>query len=147
MLNHASSSVISVVPVVVAEEARVEAPVITAVVTLFGEVRHNSFGFVNGTDLGRAAKTTAQSYMSVEKNRLFVSALSEDLHIPIEGLMIPGRGGGNPRPAMWHPEVAMDIARWSNPKLAVQLSRILYRFFSGTLKTEDSVAAHKVITR
>ena len=137
-LCNASSSFVSDVPEVVP-------PAITAVVTMFGEVRHNSQGYVNGTDLGKAAGTTAQAYLSVEKNKLFVSALAEDLGMSVKDLMIPGKGGGNPRPAMWHPEVAMDLARWSNPRLAVQLSRILYRFFSGTLKTEDSIAAHKVI--
>jgi hypothetical protein len=45
---------------------------------------------------------------------------------------------------MCHPVVAIDIARWSNPVLAVQLSGILFQYFSGKLTTEHSVAAHQV---
>jgi|LauGreDrversion4_1035100.scaffolds.fasta_scaffold59333_3 hypothetical protein len=139
MLSNASSSAS-----VVAARA-IAAPEINAVLTMFGEVHHDERGYVNGTDICKAAGSTAQSYLSVASNSLFVATLAEELGLSMKDLMIPGRGGGNPRPAMWHPEVAMDFARWRDPRLAVQLSGILHRYFSGRLTTEDSVSAHKVI--
>ena len=87
--------------------------------TLFGRVSHDERGYVNQSELAEASGTTIQAYMASRKNTLFVEALAEDLEMTVREVMIPGRGGGNPRPAMCHPRLALDMARWSNPKLAV----------------------------
>lgn len=55
------------------------------------------------------------------------------LGLPEGSLIVPGQGGVVPKARLYHPEVALDFARWANPQLAVQLSAILLRYVQGTL--------------
>lgn len=120
------------------------APIMSSVTTLYGAVRHDSRGYVNAADLARASGTTVQAYGKNKKNTLFLKTLADKLGVSTSDLMVVGHGGGVGRDPMCHPVVAIDIARWSNPVLAVQLSGILFQYFSGKLTTEHSVAAHQV---
>ena len=120
------------------------APVMSSVVTLFGAVRQDKRGFVNAADLARASGTTTQAYLKNEKNNLFVKTLASKLHVLPSDLVVMGQGGGVRRDPMFHPVVAMDLARWCSPVLAVQLSGVLFQYFAGKLTTEHSVAAHQV---
>ena len=120
------------------------APGISSLVTLFGAVRHDERGFVNAADLARASGTTTQAYLKNEKNTLFVKTLAGSLECSISDLMVSGHGGAGAHDPTCHPEVAVDLARWSNPVLGVELGLVLSQFFSGRLRTEHSVAANKV---
>lgn len=121
-------------------------PIMSSVITLHGAVRHDNRGYVNAADLAKASGTTMQAYLKNNKNKSFVSTLASKLGVSTSDLVVAGHGGGVRRDPMCHPMVALDLARWCNPVLAVQLSGILFQYFSGKLTTEHSVAAHRVGT-
>lgn len=124
--------------------APIAAPGISSLMTLFGAVRHDARGFVNTADLAKASRTTAQAYLKNGSNVLFVQTLAEKLGASTSDLMTLGHGGSDAQDPMCHPEVAVDLARWSNPVLGVELGLVLHQFFSGELTTEHSVAANQV---
>jgi hypothetical protein len=109
-------------------------------------VRHDARGFVNTADLAKASRTTTQAYLRNANNVLFVKTLAEKLGASTSDLMTIGRGGTDAQDPMCHPEVAVDLARWSDPELGVELGLVLHQFFSGELTTEHSVAASQVCT-
>jgi hypothetical protein len=124
------------------------APEINAIITLSGSVLYDASGYVDVSSLTDALGTTLQSYMKEEHNVEFVTYLGKKLGKTMEELIGAGHGGAHPRPpaGMCHPRVALDIARWKKPEMAIEMSEVLYQYLRGEIRTEHSLAAHQVIS-
>jgi hypothetical protein len=81
-------------------------------------------GYVNATELCRAAGKLFADYGRLEATTAFLNEASVSMGIPIDSLVQskpgrPDRGGGT-----WvHPDVAVHLAQWCSPRFAVAVSK------------------------
>ena len=121
------------------------APEIKEIFTLSGSVFYDARGYVDVSSLTEVLGTTLQSYMKEANSMDFIRYLGEKLGKTVEELIVAGHGGAHPRPPMCHPQVAMDIARWKKPEIAIEMFEVLYHL-RGELRTEDSLAANQQVS-
>ncbi len=77
-------------------------------------------GYVNATELCKAARKKWSHYWGNDSTREFIQALAKSTGIPADSLVEAqsGRGGGT-----WvHPQVATHLAQWLSPRFAVAVS-------------------------
>ena len=74
----------------------------------------------------------------------FLKKLSEKRGIPMKDLIRCGKGGEMASKRMYHPEVAIDFARWASPEVAVELSGALMQYCEGGVMTAPSLAKWEV---
>lgn len=101
-------------------------------------------GYVDCQALATACGTTMQSYEKSKKNARFLARLALELQLPIHDLIRKGTRGHNSAPRTCHPEVAVDLARWANPEIAVELSGVLVHFLTGQIHMVHGIAANMV---
>lgn len=73
---------------------------------------------VNATDMAKPFGKRVQHYLSTEQSRLFLEALSQSRNIGFEKLVAVIKGGNAPGTWM-HEDVALEFARWLNPRFAI----------------------------
>ena len=90
-------------------------------------------GYVNATELCKAARKKWADYWRLGTTAEFVQALAESTGIPVDSLIESqsGRGGGT-----WvHPRVATHLAQWCSPRFAAVVSGWVFDILT-TGKTE-----------
>lgn len=81
-------------------------------------------GYINATAMCQAAGKQLGHYLSNGTTKAFLSALSDDIGIPISDLVIVIKGGVASNQGTWvHPDVAINLGQWCSPKFAVAVSR------------------------
>lgn len=118
-------------------------------------------GYLNATEIAEHFGKRINNYLRNERTQEYISALIEFLNIPetqnratAENQLVIVKKGGNDKSAQgtWlHPKLAIDFARWLNPKFAVwcdmQIEKILHQN-SGSLKTtkDDRTGLRQAVT-
>lgn len=91
-----------------------------------------SDGFINATDMCKAAGKKISHYYGTDSTKAFIQELSADAGIPASGLLQSVKGGEPHLQGTWvHPQVAIHLAQWLSPKFAVQVSKWVYDWMSG----------------
>ena len=90
-------------------------------------------GYVNATEMCKAAGKRYQNYSVLNTTRDYLEALSSNTGIPVLELIQSIRGGRHPElRGIWvHPQVAIHLALWLSPKFAVQVSEWVFEWMSG----------------
>lgn len=97
-----------------------------------------STGYVNATKLCQSAGRLLSSYMRSKRTQEFLKELSLNLHIGRFDIVISKRGG-NYIGTWVHPDVAIDLAAWCSPKFQVAVAKLVRRYMSGELTTNESM--------
>lgn len=91
-----------------------------------------SDGYVNATELCKAAGKLWADYYRNKATKEFLTELSTDMGIPITLLIQQVRNGFHGIQGTWiHPHVAIHFGQWLSPKFAVQVSKWVYDWMSG----------------
>jgi len=91
-----------------------------------------SDGYINATEMCRAAGKLMADYLRLGATKDFIAELSSDMGIPISELNQVLKGGDPSLQGTWvHPKVAIHLAQWLSPKFAVQVSNWVYDWMSG----------------
>jgi len=99
-------------------------------------------GYINATEMCRAAGKLFGHYHENKTTKAFLAALSSDIGIPISLLVEPVRGGPMDSRGTWvHPLVATHLAQWLSPEFAVRVAKWIYEWMSGRAASQD-VPAH-----
>ena len=121
-------------------------------------------GYVNATKLCQAAGREWRVYFGATGTKNFLAVLSEYENIPIVKVgiqkQIPTNSTGNlggivPAPERclvesgknrfqhtWvHPDVAIHLAQWASPRFGVAVSRLVRRYQTGQVTTQESINA------
>jgi len=118
-------------------------------------------GYVNATKLCQEGGKLWQNYYQNAKTKEFLAALSEEERISIApGKPTPTNSTGNQRgnvPApekylvesgknrfqhTWvHPDVAIHLAQWASARFGVAVSRLVRRYQTGQVTTQESINA------
>ena len=90
-------------------------------------------GYINATEMCKAAKKPFHNYSRLSTTRDYLKALSSNSHIREFELIQTIRGGRHPElRGIWvHPQVAIHLAQWLSPKFAVQVSEWVFEWMSG----------------
>ena len=81
-------------------------------------------GYVNATELCKAAGKKWYDYRRSEDATAFLAELSSITGIPVIDLVQSRQGSREAGGGTWvHPDVAVDAARWASPAFAVQVAR------------------------
>jgi len=111
-------------------------------------------GYVNATKLCQAMGKEWKNYFAVGKTKEFLTELSEVEQMPVENLAaatIPSESclvelGKNRFQNTWvHPDVAIHLAQWASPRFGVAVSRLVRRYQTGQVTTEESLAASRAL--
>lgn len=94
-------------------------------------------GYINATEMCRAAGRLIGDYGRLKITKAYLHALSADMGIPITGLVQRVRGGHPDLQGTWvHPRVAIHLAQWLSPEFAVQVSDWVFRWMTGQIARE-----------
>lgn len=94
------------------------------------QVRHD--GFMNLTQLCKAASKKVSHYLENRDTKEFIEVLSNHTGKPALGLIIVNRGGSH-EGTFAHIQIAMHCAYWCSPKFAMEVNSYYLRFKSGDL--------------
>ncbi|VTS08497.1 KilA-N domain-containing protein [Tuwongella immobilis] len=104
------------------------------------EIRED--GFINATQLCKAAGKLFAHYMSSGPTKQFLAALESDIGKPISALIEVRKGGSGPQGTWVHPRVAIDLARWCSPQFAVTVNGWIFELMTrGSASAQPSVPA------
>src|SRR5215217_1362563 len=110
-------------------------------------------GYVNATKLCQSVGKLWQHYNSNAKTKEFLVELSKVEKIPVVNLLVgnptssfPPRClvelGSNQHQNTWvHPDVAIHLAQWASPRFGVAVSRLVRRYQTGQVTTQESINA------
>jgi len=89
-------------------------------------------GYVNATAMCKAVGRLFADYNRSKQAQEFLSALSDDMGIPISDLVQVIKGGEPHLQGTWvHPDVAIHLAQWCSPKFAVQVNKFIREWMQG----------------
>jgi hypothetical protein len=103
--------------------------------TIEGEivVLRQKDGYINATAMCKAAGKEFKHYNANATTKAFLDALSAEVGIPTAELVISITGGTPTLQGTWvHPQVAINLATWCSATFAVQVSKWVYDWMSGT---------------
>jgi len=117
-------------------------------------------GYINATKLCQAMGKEWKNYYNNAKTKEFLAELSKVEKISVEirpvgptGQIASRTGTG----ALVHigisrtqntwiqPDVAINLAQWASPRFGVAVSRLVRRYQTGQVSTEESIAASRVL--
>lgn len=88
-------------------------------------------GYINATELCKAAGKAWADYRRLGSTEDFLSELEADMGIPISALIQSVKGGNGPQGTWIHPQVAINLGQWLSAKFAVQVSKWVHDWMSG----------------
>jgi hypothetical protein len=102
-------------------------------------------GFINATKLCKCAGKQWNDYYRNKRTNAFLDEISSVLNIPRTDIIeIPPERS---HAGTWvHPDVAVDLAAWCSPKFQVAVARLVRRYLSGELTTQESRMVAKKFT-
>lgn len=100
-------------------------------------------GFINATEICKAAGKNFADYTRTQNTKDFLEALSADMGIPITELIEQIKGGIPQFQGTWvHPQVAINLAQWASPKFAVLVSKWVFEWMNGTTPNKTALPYH-----
>src|SRR5215217_6398610 len=114
-------------------------------------------GYVNATKLCQAMGKFWKHYNSNDKTKEFLAELSKVEKIPVEthsvgkpteysvDRVLVQIGTSKSQHTWVHPDVAIHLAQWASPRFGVAVSRLVRRYQTGQVTTEESLAASRAL--
>lgn len=100
-------------------------------------------GYINATALCKACGKNLSDYVRLKSTTDFFNELSSDMGFPISALIQIVRGGDPRFQGTWvHPQVAIHLAQWASPKFAVAVSKWVFEWMQGNIKTQGNLPYH-----
>ncbi|ELI6456118.1 KilA-N domain-containing protein [Flavobacterium psychrophilum] len=100
-------------------------------------------GYINATDICKAANKNFADYSRLKNTIEFLDALSADMGIPISELVQQIKGGIPSFQGTWvHPQVAINLAQWASPKFAVFVSKWVFEWMNGNIPNKSKLPYH-----
>jgi KilA-N domain len=94
--------------------------------------QRDSDGYINATAMCRIAGKLWADYNRLGNTQAFLTALQDDMGIPISDLVQSMKGGDPRLQGTWvHPQVAVHLAQWLSPQFAVKVSKWVYDWLTG----------------
>ncbi|MDK4631189.1 KilA-N domain-containing protein [Kingella kingae] len=100
-------------------------------------------GYLNATSIAKHFGKRPETYLKTQPTQDYIAALSEHLSITLKSvidknqLVIIKKGSSCNGGGTWlHPKLAVDFARWLDPKFAVWCDEQIEQIISGSLKLE-----------
>ena len=117
-----------------------------SLIALIGDMKiaeiRQSDGYINATAMCKAGNKFWADYDRLTSTKAYINELCAYMGIPIMNLVKCTVGGDHS--GTWiHYRLAMDLARWISPKFAVQVDKLVIRYLSGQVTTEESINASK----
>jgi hypothetical protein len=104
-------------------------------------------GYVNATQLCKAAGKRFNDYTSAQPTKDFLGELSAETGIAVSELVQTRKGGDTANQGSWvHPDVAIHLAQWCSPKFAVMVSRWVRELLAAGHVSIDRSELRKVIS-
>ena len=95
-------------------------------------------GFINATKLCKSAGKLWADYYRLKKTQAFLNELNVSMGYHIADIINIAESGSHS--GTWvHPDVAIDLASWCSPKFQVAISKLVRRYLSGDITTEESI--------
>jgi KilA-N domain len=91
-------------------------------------------GYVNATAMCQAVGKKINHYLENRTTKDFIEELSSDTGIPAPELIQIVSGGSGLQGTWVHPDVAIHLGVWCSPKFAVQVSRWVREWATGTFR-------------
>ncbi len=89
-------------------------------------------GYINATDMCKAAGKKISHYLENRATTEFIAELSSDAGIPASNLVHTIKGGEPSLQGTWvHPQVAIHLAQWLSATFAVKVSKWVHDWLSG----------------
>jgi len=105
-------------------------------------VSFNDCGYLNATQIAKQFDKRINNYLRSEQTQQYIEALYQNLKtrnsaMDKNQLVIVQKGGNVHFSGTWlHPKLAVDFARWLDPKFAVWCDEQIEHIISGSLKLE-----------
>ena len=100
-------------------------------------------GYINATALCKACGKDFYDYSRLKTTKEFISELSSETGIHGSALIQVVRGGDPRFQGTWvHPQVAIHLAQWASPKFAVAVSKWVFEWMQGNIKTQGNLPYH-----
>ncbi|MBD2526454.1 KilA-N domain-containing protein [Nostoc sp. FACHB-133] len=84
-------------------------------------------GYVNATQMCHANNKSWGHYKERKSTKVYWTALSNDIGIPISSLVIEVDGYGSSQGTWIHPEIAVDLAQWVSVEFRIWANRTLMK--------------------
>lgn len=97
-------------------------------------------GYLNATEMCKAAGKRLNNYLRNETTMAFVDALSTETRIRASKLIQSVKGGKGPQGTWVHPKVAIHLAQWLSPEFAVWCTNIIYNWMQGRSDPKELAA-------
>jgi len=98
-------------------------------------------GYINATELCKGCNKLFKDYSRLNSTKAFIKELSAEGGILPTQLIQTVKGGRPDLQGTWvHPQVAIHLGQWLNPKFAVAVSQIILDWSSG--KTQQRLPYH-----
>jgi hypothetical protein len=88
-------------------------------------------GYINATELCRAAGKLWGHYYANASTTEYLTELETDIGIPISELIQSVKGGSGAQGTWVHPHIAIHLAQWLSASFAVKVSKWVYEWMSG----------------
>lgn len=82
-------------------------------------ISKNKTSYVNATEMGRAFGKQPSDFTKTSYFAEFIEALAETTNLRSADLLIVIKGGNTKQGTWMHPDLAIEFARWLNPRFAV----------------------------
>ena len=100
-------------------------------------------GYINATALCKACGKKLNDYTRLKATTDFLDVLSSETGIPVSALIQIVKGGEPQFQGTWvHPQVAINLAQWASPKFAVLVSKWVFEWMQGKVKTQKNIPYH-----
>ena len=102
-------------------------------------VSFNQSAFLNATEIAKHFGKRVQHYLDSERTQEYILALSEAVKTASQNLVIVRKGNSKQfTQGTWlHPKLAVDFARWLDPKFAVWCDEQIEYIISGSLPLQQ----------
>ena len=119
-------------------------------VELIGDLKlieiRKSDGYVNATKMCKAYNKEWYDYYKIQTTKKYIEELSlSEPNIKGSALIKSIKGGNdkNNQGTWIHGLLAIDLARWISPKFGVQVDKLVSRYLSGNVTTQESINVNK----
>lgn len=100
-------------------------------------------GYINATDLCKAARKRLNDYTRLQSTQSFIEELASVTGISVTALIQSITGGIPQLQGTWvHPQVAINLAQWASPKFAVLVSKWVLEWMHGNIPNATRLPYH-----
>lgn len=101
-------------------------------------------GYINGTNICRSCGKDISTWKRSKVAKELIATLESDLQIT-RGRLIYSNSGGQNKGTWIHPDLAVPLAMWANPKFAIQVSRWVQNWIlANSALQKDKIQSEKI---